>query len=302
MSYINTFSLLLLLLVSCLAKSFQNDTSLYLNRTRRLSQGIVNEDTFRLAKYVVSIRTREIRYYYGENHFCGGVIIAPRYVLTSAHCLVRRSTRTIYSSHVLLVVAGTLNRLKYQPGISFHSAVRKIFVPDNFTLRNTQDIGILELTTSINRANVHTGIARLPYRPIAVGTKCKVLGWGRIFKNGPLSAVIHHVDIKIINPKECAGMLEIKKTDLLCAMSDLQDTAQKPCSGDRGAPLMKGNMVFGIAGYLVECDAYELPSVYTDVYQSINWIRRIITDDGHVCHVSLFLFYGAVIYNFLLSK
>ncbi|XP_020809646.1 chymotrypsin-2-like [Drosophila serrata] len=300
MEHINILSLLLLLLVTCAANRFQNESELSLNRTRRLSFGMFNEDTLRLAKFMVSIRTRSVRYFYGENHFCGGVIIAPRYVLTSAHCLIIRSTRVIYPAYVLLIVAATPNRLRYQSGISFHSGVERIYVPDNFTLRNEQDIGVLLLTTKFPRDNKNIAIAKLPYRPVQMGAMCNVMGWGRMYKNGPISATILHAHIRIQNPKVCTDLLGITKKDLLCGTDEDKDVQQHPCGGDRGSPLMYNDLIFGIVSYLVDCGGYDLPSVYTDVYQSIGWIRRILMNNSNVCHVSLVLLYGAIVLNFLL--
>ncbi|XP_041631237.1 chymotrypsin-2 [Drosophila kikkawai] len=297
MTILNILSLLALLLVACAA----NESGLTLNRTRRLSNPLLNEDTLHLGKYIVSIRTRTVHYFYGENHFCGGVIIAPQFVLTSAHCVINKSSRVLYPARILLVVAGTPDRLRYQSGISFHSEVKKIFVPDNFTLRNEQDLAILRLKNQIPRDTDHIGIARLPYRRVEAGTICKVMGWGRLYEDGPISARLLHISIMIADPITCLEMLGIKKEDLLCGSDENPDLAQLPCPGDRGDPLMQGDIVYGIVSYLVKCDDNILPSVYTEVFHSIEWIRWILsTNVSNVYQVSLFLVYGGVVLNFLL--
>ncbi|XP_017837394.1 uncharacterized protein LOC108596305 isoform X2 [Drosophila busckii] len=78
--------LLLLLLVSSSPLSADNSSTDH-RRVKRLSSPDFDKDqTLELAKYVVSIRSRTPRLYFGDNHYCCGVIVAPKFVLTAAHC------------------------------------------------------------------------------------------------------------------------------------------------------------------------------------------------------------------------
>lgn len=58
-------------------------------RVKRLSNAQRDEQTYKIAKYIVSIRSRWPQIIFGDNHFCTGTIIAPKFVLTVAKCTMR---------------------------------------------------------------------------------------------------------------------------------------------------------------------------------------------------------------------
>ncbi|EDV50575.1 trypsin-3 [Drosophila erecta] len=274
--------ILLLLLSNCRGNTARNASLASLNREKRLSDGDFDDDSLPLSSFCVSIRSRTADEFFGDNHFCSGVILAPMFVLTSAHCLINKR-RVLISSRILLVVAATLNRLKYIPGRTFVTPVSHIWLPDSFTMRNNQPFGLLKVQKPFPNDNEHIAIARLPDNPPLPGLKCKVMGWGRMFKGGPLASYMLYIDVEVIDSERCARMLSVPDTEFVCAVDNDNRTSQQPCGGDWGAPMMNNGTVYGIVSILDGCGVRNLPSLYTNVYSNVNWItEKMVSNAGAI--------------------
>ncbi|XP_039485042.1 kallikrein-4 [Drosophila santomea] len=280
-----------ILIYNCRGHAFENASLTSLNRGKRLSDADFDDDAIELSKFCVSLRSRTADKFFGDNHFCSGVILAPMFVMTSAHCLINKR-RVLISSRVLLIVAATLNRLKYIPSRTFVTPVSQIWLPDSFTMRNKQDFGLLKVEKPFPNHNEHISIARLPVHPPLPGLKCKVMGWGRMYKGGPLASHILYIDVEVIDSKRCARMLGVKHMEFVCAVDNDDRTAQQPCGGDWGAPMMNNGTVYGIVTVLSGCGISNLPSLYTNVYSNVNWItEKMISSAGSLLLVPAFIRY-----------
>ncbi|XP_043648097.1 trypsin I-P1 isoform X2 [Drosophila teissieri] len=263
-----SFLLFLLLLLPAFDAGDPIGSHFVRRRGKRLSSPYFDkEKTLVLAKYVVSIRSRRPHKFFGDNHFCGGVIISRTYILTSAHCAMDR---------FLVLVAGTTNRLRSREGLSLSLEVKKIFVPDNFTVFNTNNIALMMLAKKLPSDNPLVGVIKLPTADPEPGMNYTVLGWGRIFNGGPLASDILHIDVELLPREICEKKIHIFKEEMMCAGNLNNSMDENPCAGDTGSPLILNETVFGVVSYRVGCGSKTLPSIYTNVYLHMDWIEGIM--------------------------
>ncbi|KAI8041239.1 hypothetical protein M5D96_005495, partial [Drosophila gunungcola] len=223
-------------------------------RTKRLSSPFFDEEkTLRLAKYIVSIRSRTPRQFFGDNHFCGGVI-----------------RKIIHRSRVL-VVAGSPNRLKYQDGITARVPVKKIFVPEKFTVFNTHNIALMMLAKKLPLDNPQVGVINLPTTDPEPGLN---------YTGGPMASNILHIEVELLAREICEKKLHTFKEEMLCAGNLNNSLDENPCAGDTGSPLIHNETVFGVVSYRIGCGSTTLPSVYTNVYVHLDWINEIMANNA----------------------
>jgi secreted trypsin-like serine protease len=188
------------------------------------------------------------------DQFCGGTLVAPKKVVTAAHCVAGESAggvRVVGGRTYLNGTKGTVSR------------VSKIWVnPDYTDASDGDDVAVLTLTTS------------MPYKPAkyvsssqtslyAAGTTARVLGWGTTAESGGTSNQLRTATVPIVSDSSCKGSYgsDFVQTDMVCAgyTSGGVDT----CQGDSGGPLLIGGVLAGITSWGEGCAEAGHPGVYT---------------------------------------
>ena len=230
--------------------------------------------------------------------FCGGSLIAEKFVLTAAHCLVNTSASEIF--------VGTYHDVIYAYDDTDQNSdvidVKNIWLDpryDRESIASGNDAALLELS----RAPINYG---LPNGPQAVALADStfwysntdpvdaafVIGYGSQTYRGPQSYYLQAAHVHLYTRNECYQKMGniILANSNLCASLDGADS----CSGDSGGPLIVahdsrfyhvGIVSFGLADR--ECGDADNPGVYSLTSFTKSFIQGINPDIKYETFVEL---------------
>ncbi|KAM7361979.1 trypsin beta-like [Cochliomyia hominivorax] len=193
---------------------------------------------------------------------CGGTLIAPRVVVTAAHCVkgFRPGNLSIKAKATKLSQPGVISR------------VWKVITPKGFNMNTkTLDVAVLKLRSPVN------GIRRIGLcnRVLKDGDNVQVYGWGLRRENAmTVSNHLQTVKVRAIAKSKCEQLYRGKNVltrTMFCASIPGRKDA---CSGDSGGPAIVNGQFCGIVSWGVGCARKNYPGVYTNVFAVRNFIRK----------------------------
>lgn len=216
--------------------------------------------------YQVSIRSYEL-------HYCGGVIINSRWILTVAHCTIRRNKESV------TIVVGT-DELNANGAVH---AVSKIVIHPKFNSRKlANDLSVVKTATKLI-FNKQVKAIPLGSTYVGGGVKAIMTGWGSTSSSGIGYPPNHlqQLKTKTLSNSECRSRFKRRDFKTRIVRQKICTLVRKgfgACRGDSGGPLTLKNAVIGVASWGVVC-ARGQPDAFTRVSSFRPWILKSIADE-----------------------
>ncbi|GMH41387.1 hypothetical protein BSKO_09297 [Bryopsis sp. KO-2023] len=201
-------------------------------------------------------------------HHCTATLIAPKILLTAAHCVDARKVSINKMSVKFFRYEGSR---EYAQSI----AVEKVKMHPQYRRGGGgNNIALVKLASAPSSA---TTVRYMGQGDLNLDSSERFisLGWGRISRFSAFAEKLQEVYMPVVNRRRCARamMKRIPSTEFCAGME-----GRGPCLGDDGGPLIRtggkaeNDIIVGITTEKVACGNRRRPDVFTRVSDFTGWI------------------------------
>ncbi|KAH8285257.1 hypothetical protein KR054_006807 [Drosophila jambulina] len=251
------------------------------------TQRIVNGENAGANEFPSMVALKDVTKPY-EKSFCGGTIVAHRYIVTAAHCVYHVAQATN-----IVAIVGT-NDLNSPSSSRYYQQynIQGVKIHPQYSPDVNNDIAILQTASNINWSR-GVGPACLPpegtIQTFSYDT-VDVIGYGTIFFSGPVSNGLQKINLMVVDNRDCQSEysdVNIYPTQM-CTY-DYSGNSRDSCQYDSGGPVIlrkARQFLLGIISFGKSCAETAYPmGINTRVSSYVRWIRDNIGNSN--CVVSL---------------